>query len=86
MEHPLHKIIGEGINNDKFPGCIIKKDPACGGGHNVPLIRINLKAKCPKIKAKGERRKAGEPESLKAGCLVVWLSGFPASFTFHFSN
>ncbi len=38
MEHQLHKIVGEFINSDKFPDCMIKKDPACGGNHNVPLF------------------------------------------------
>jgi len=38
MEHPLHKTIGECIAIDKFPGCKIIRDPACGGHHNVPLF------------------------------------------------
>lgn len=38
MEHPLHKSIGECITIDKFPGCKIIRDTACGGYHNVPLF------------------------------------------------
>lgn len=38
MEHQLHKIVGKCIDNNKFPGYKIIKDPACGGKHNVPLF------------------------------------------------
>jgi len=38
MEHPLHKIIEECIDSNKFRNCKIIKDPACGGQHNVPLF------------------------------------------------
>ena len=38
MEHPLHKIVGQCIDDHKFPNCKIIKDPACGGQQNVPLF------------------------------------------------
>lgn len=44
MEHPLHLTIGEIINSNKFPGCKIVKDPACGGNQNIPLFCENGKS------------------------------------------
>lgn len=38
MNHPLHKIIGEVVNPDAFPGCVVLKDHACGGEQNIPLF------------------------------------------------
>jgi len=38
MKHPFHKVIGDLINKDIFPGCKIIKDPACGGNQHIPLF------------------------------------------------
>jgi len=36
--HPLHKVIGDMIQESDFPNCTIIKDPACGGNQNIPLF------------------------------------------------
>ena len=38
MPHPLHKIIGDFINDGTLPNCKIIKDTACGGNQNIPLF------------------------------------------------
>lgn len=36
--HPLHKVIGDMIQESDFPNCTVIKDPACGGNQNIPLF------------------------------------------------
>ncbi|UZE92472.1 MAG: hypothetical protein IB616_01280 [Methanosarcinales archaeon] len=38
MPHPLHKIIGDFINDSTLPSCKIIKDTACGGNQHIPLF------------------------------------------------
>lgn len=44
VKHPLHKIVGESIDNIEFSDCKIIKDPACGGVHNIPLFCSGIKS------------------------------------------
>ena len=44
MDHPLHKVIGDMIQDSEFPNCTIIKDPACSGSQNVPLFCSNKKS------------------------------------------
>lgn len=44
MIHPLHEIIGEIFTRDLFHGYKILKDPACGGGQNIPLFCSEIKS------------------------------------------
>lgn len=37
-KHPLHKVIGDMIQESDFPNCTVIKDPACGGNQNIPLF------------------------------------------------
>jgi len=43
-EHPLHKIIGDIIQEGELPNCAVIKDPACGGKQNIPLFCIDTKS------------------------------------------
>lgn len=38
MDHPLHKVIGDMIQDSEFRNCSIIKDSACGGKQNIPLF------------------------------------------------
>ena len=38
MDHPLHKVIGDMIQDSEFRNCSIIKDSACGGNQNIPLF------------------------------------------------
>ena len=38
MKHPLHKKIGELINDNISSGARVIKDPACGGSQHIPLF------------------------------------------------
>ncbi len=43
--HPLHKIIGDIVQDNIFPNCKILKDRACGGKtQRIPLFRSNYKS------------------------------------------
>ena len=43
-EHPLHKMIGDIIQEGELPNCDVIKDPACGGKQNIPLFCIDRKS------------------------------------------
>lgn len=43
-KHPLHKIIGDIIQESELPNCAIIKDPACGGEQNIPLFCVDKKS------------------------------------------
>ena len=42
--HPLHKIIGDIVQDSEFPNCTVIKDPACGGNQNIPLFCTDTKS------------------------------------------
>ena len=46
--HELHKAIGAAIADAKLPGCVVIKDPACGGDQSIPLFC------CPEKSSKTE--------------------------------
>ena len=37
-QHPLHKVIGDMIQDSELQDCAVIKDPACGGNQNIPLF------------------------------------------------
>ena len=43
-QRPLHKVIGDIIQDSEFPSCTVLKDPACGGNQNIPLFCIDKKS------------------------------------------
>ena len=43
-QHPLHKVIGEIIQESEFPNCTVIKDLACGGKQNISLFCIDKKS------------------------------------------
>lgn len=38
MPHPLHETVGNLLKDDKFPGCKVLKDAACGGYQQISLF------------------------------------------------
>jgi len=38
MSHPLHRVIGNLLSDEEFPGYKILRDPACGEGPILPLF------------------------------------------------
>ena len=42
--HPLHRVIGDMIQDSDFPNCTVIKDPACGGSQNIPLFCSPVKS------------------------------------------
>ena len=45
MDHPLHKVIGDMLQDSEFPNCTIIKSPECAGDQNIPLFCSEEKSK-----------------------------------------
>jgi len=42
--HELHKAVGVAIAEAELPGCVVIRDPACGGDQSIPLFRCREKS------------------------------------------
>ena len=43
--HELHKAVGGAIADAKLQGCVVIRDPACGGDQNIPLFCCREKSR-----------------------------------------